>query len=1057
MTHNSLLRRFALAVLMLLGAVGVERLQAQETGNLQGRVTDAASGQPIAGAQVVIVGTRLGNITNSDGFYFINNVPAGLQDIQAQYIGYQTVTVRQQRVLAGQRLTQNFQLTQSAVEIAALEVVGETKPLVPRDQVATKNIVTGEAVENLPVDNVTRIVQLQPGVVSAGKTGISIRGGRSGEEAVFVDGVLVRNFNFGDSRLTVGTNSLSEVDVITGGFSAEYGDAQSGIVNFVTRSGTRSWNGALSLQTDELMPKEWSVGFNRAEFSLGGPIVGKLGFFGAVTATGQRSVNLGMEWRNTPIYVASGVDTTISYDATSNDFCGSASTECRDVVVPDFVQFDQGGRLPFSNTDEYTADAKIDYTYGSGSRIFVTGKTSRNQGRSMFGITNTNDLNDNRNWLYDSQGMAGLMAKNWTGIVGWTHNFVRSAESALALDVKVARMHDYSVGGNLDEEFDLAHRDPAFGFTVPDFKFQVDEKMFPVDKALVDRYLRNVPDDPSSATGSLTPFPTSRTDLNGSVEYRLNPYGVLTNYNTRGVGGTFAYADEKQWQFRANVDWQVNRQNRLKFGGDYFDIDIARARIGYNSAAFAQVWVENPKRQSVFAQDRLDLGDVVVEGGVRYDRFDPNSDFPVTPGYFNLEDPTSFKKAPVRTSLSPRLGVSFPVTVNSTFRLSYGHFTQVPDLANYYRGKNIDYFRFRNTNTNEIFTTPLDLGKTIAFEFGYRQLLAPDFVLDISAYNKDKLKDVTTRKLSWADPTNPGSTTYLNTFTNADFGTIRGVDLRLDRRFGQIFDAMLGYSYQDARNTGTDPFTYVNVFARLESNATTLLGLPPNPAQAIRVTEQNRKHNITGNFSLQFPNNYSHKLLANSGVFGTVRILSGLPYSPLTEAGTAILIGPGANLGSTGTELKDDEISTTRLPWQRTLDLKFQKGMRLMGWNAQLFVDARNVFDTRNQIGVFQTTGDVNDEGTYTARVKAHRETLGGGQAQDAIDLRSLSAAGTGVRNAVDLYLLQKAEARFGNADQIFTAEEQTRAFKASELFLNGPQDMYGVGRRVRLGFELTF
>src|SRR5687767_4420842 len=83
-------------------------LAAQESGKVQGRVTDAASGQPIVGAQVVIVGTRLGNITNTDGIYFINNVPAGVHDIQAQYIGMQIVTVRGQRVLAGQTLTQNF-------------------------------------------------------------------------------------------------------------------------------------------------------------------------------------------------------------------------------------------------------------------------------------------------------------------------------------------------------------------------------------------------------------------------------------------------------------------------------------------------------------------------------------------------------------------------------------------------------------------------------------------------------------------------------------------------------------------------------------------------------------------------------------------------------------------------------------------------------------------------------------------------------------------------------------------------------------------------------------
>jgi hypothetical protein len=378
-------------------------------------------------------------------------------------------------------------------------------------------------------------------------------------------------------------------------------------------------------------------------------------------------------------------------------------------------------------------------------------------------------------------------------------------------------------------------------------------------------------------------------------------------------------------------------------------------------------------------------------------------------------------------------------------------------LNDYYRGKNIDLFRFGNTNTNDLFARPLDLGKTIAFEFGYRQLLAPDFVVDISAYNRDKVQDVTLRKLSWEDPTNAGAFTYLNTYTNSDFGTIRGIDVRIDRRFGQIFDAMLGYSYQDARNTGTDPFTYVNVFARLEGNANTLLGLPPNPAQSIRITEENRKHNITGNFSLNFPNNYENSILRNFGLFGTVRILSGLPYTPLENTAGNILIGPGAGLGVTGAALADDEISTARMPWQKHFDLKATKGLSLMGWNAQLFLDARNVLDIENRTAIFQSTGDITDEEVYNVRIESHRNTLGNGSIQDQVDLSSLASAGEGVLNEVDLYLLQQAEARFGNGDKIFNAEEQVRAFRASELYLTGPQDLLGVGRRVRIGFELQF
>ncbi len=1023
-----------LAFLITLGlALYARPVAGQESGKVQGRVTDAASGQPLAGAQIVIPGTRLGNISNAEGFYFINNVPAGVHDLSAQFIGYQAVTVREQRVLAGQTITIDFKMAQSAVQIAALEIIGETQPLVPRDQVASKNIVTGQTVNDLPVDDVTQIITLQPGVVAGVGKGFSIRGGRSGEEAVYIDGVLIRNFNAGMSNLEVGVNSLSEVDVLTGGFSAEYGEAQSGIINYVTRSGGRRWNGALSLQTDELMPKEWSQGLNRAEFSFGGPLMGNLGLFVAATAEGRRFSNSSKGWRDVPIYIASGVDTVVRYTP-------AGTTDTRDVIIPNYVLYDQAGRLPFSNSDEATIDAKLDYSYGSGSRFFVTGKLSRNQGRTAFG----GGIGD----LYNPSGYSGGRSSSRAFIVGWTHNVVQSAEQALALDVKLALTKDQGTSGILDRQWDLDNRNPFAGFTMSSMKFVVEESDFPVNAALVERFLRN--------DGQRTPFDITRTDLQRATEFRLNPYGIASGFATRGLGGAFGFNNEQQLQARVTVDWQVNRQNRLKFGGDYFDIDTRVAAVGYQSLSFAQFWVEKPTRQSLFVQDRLDLGDLVVEGGLRYDRFDPKTEFATTPGYFNLDEPESFQKAPVRSTFSPRLGVSFPVTVNSTFRLSYGHFSQVPDLNEYYFGKNTDFFRFRNTNTNDRFARPADIGKTIAFEFGYRQLLGPDFVFDIAAYNRDKTKDVTYRKLAWEDPTNPGTTTYLNTLTNSDFGTIRGIDVRLDRRFGRIFDAMLGYSYQDARNTGTDPFTFLNVFARLEGNATQLLGLPPNPAQAIRPTEENRDHNITGNFSLHFPSNYENSFLRNFGVFGTFRFISGLPYTPLANVADNLLVN-GQSLGVTGAELRDDEISTARLPWQKTFDLKAQKGLRLMGWNANVFLDARNVLDLENWNGVYVHTGDLVDEGVFQSLVSAHRQTLGGGVTIDRINLGSLASAGEGVRNEVDLVSLRRAEARFGNGDGIFDASEQIQAFRSAILLSAGEQRFLGSGRRVRLGFELTF
>ncbi|MBT8479649.1 MAG: carboxypeptidase-like regulatory domain-containing protein [Gemmatimonadetes bacterium] len=85
------------------------------TGKIQGRVTDAGTGAPVSGAQVLVDGSTLGNLTNDQGFYFINEVPAGLQNVRAQFIGYRPFVIEGQRILAGQTTTLNFELEQTAV------------------------------------------------------------------------------------------------------------------------------------------------------------------------------------------------------------------------------------------------------------------------------------------------------------------------------------------------------------------------------------------------------------------------------------------------------------------------------------------------------------------------------------------------------------------------------------------------------------------------------------------------------------------------------------------------------------------------------------------------------------------------------------------------------------------------------------------------------------------------------------------------------------------------------------------------------------------------------
>src|SRR5512142_3132553 len=154
------------AVVALATFVAVAPAAAQQTtGKVEGTVSDQA-GVALANAQVFVVGTSFGAVTNEKGYYFINNVPVGSYTLRAQFIGYAPTEVRDVRVFGGQTITQDIKLSPSAIQVSGLTVTAN--PIVPRDQVASKSIVSGETISSLPVDDVRNVISLQPGVVESG-------------------------------------------------------------------------------------------------------------------------------------------------------------------------------------------------------------------------------------------------------------------------------------------------------------------------------------------------------------------------------------------------------------------------------------------------------------------------------------------------------------------------------------------------------------------------------------------------------------------------------------------------------------------------------------------------------------------------------------------------------------------------------------------------------------------------------------------------------------------------------------------------------------------------
>ena len=1083
--------RIAATMAVALGfvAVSVTSGHAQATtGKIQGRVISSA-GQPIASAQVSIDGTSLGNITNDEGFYFINEVPAGLHTIRAQSIGFRAVTLTGQRVLAGQTHTINFNLETAAVALEALVVTGERNPLVPRDQVSSKSIVTGETIDNLPLDNAASIITLQPGVITT-NDGFSIRGSREGEHAVYVDGVPIRNLRSGaTSTVELGTNSLAQVDVTTGGIAARFGNAQSGVINYVTRTGGSTFGGTVSFLTDRLAPEKIRGGFTRGELSLGGPVPGirSLNFFAATTLEGNKYGGT-IQGNPYPYYVPVGVDTVIRVARTAQI---TGATDSVDVTIPNFEPWNNGSTLPTGVSDEVNLTTKLSYGIGRGSKLDLTWYYNRDQsiGRGSGEFFNPEAWGGS----YNSENMLTL---------GGYFLIAQTSERALALDFKASYQRDWGQSGDLDREWQEGHLFPAFGFNPGKLKFlwdASDPRYEITEEFLLAARSGVLP----SRILSLQPGKENpgRQSFDGITQnLRINPYGLPSQYSLSGTGNTSqSYSQESRWYFNGQVDWQLSRWNRLWIGGELTTADSKSISVplydGTPSGAHFK-----PVTGGLFAQNRLDIGDVVLEAGVRMDYYNPDGVYPIVPGFVrNLPDSlkadawtlrpgeepynerlvrvdncggaateasrrrsdgtvvcrNNFIPAKTRTVFNPKLAVSFPVTATSTFRLSYNQNVQPVALNQMLSSALTD---LTQTNTNATFGRDVDMPKTVLFEAGYRQVFGGNTVVDAAAYSKTNRNSLTYRRVQYEDPVS-GQSLFLNSLTNADYSLLRGVDLRVDRKISEIADVTANYSFVDARGTGSDPNTYTGLILRNNTNLSVVTGFPIEAPEILSVLDQSRAHSVSGILSLQFANDYvedkriANAILGDLGVFATLRLASGLPFTKLENDGNG-QTGPPTAAGLAG--VPDESINASRGPGLSSFDLRLTKGVSVAGKSARLFVDARNPFNIANSDRIFLETGTINNDDWYERALAEFMQAQTGYGAVGLVD-QVISAWPN--QNAVNQYMLRKAEERFGNGDGIFTAAEQRSSWETYFRTVNGnmPYRMRQSHQSLRLGVEVVF
>ncbi len=226
-----------LSVVAVFLFIGSTSLQAGTKGKISGTVIDEF-GETLVGVQVFVEGTTKGTVTDVNGKYSIINLDPGTYTVVFRYIGFATVKVEKVQVIVDKTTTVDATLVEEAIEGQEI-IVTAKRPIVERDRTTTTSYVTAEQLENLPLVSLSEAINQQAGIVDG-----HFRGGRQGEVSYLVNGVPINNAFNNSASFDVEQNMVSSLEVISGVFNAEYGQALSGVVNIVTKGVSPSWSGS---------------------------------------------------------------------------------------------------------------------------------------------------------------------------------------------------------------------------------------------------------------------------------------------------------------------------------------------------------------------------------------------------------------------------------------------------------------------------------------------------------------------------------------------------------------------------------------------------------------------------------------------------------------------------------------------------------------------------------------------------------------------------------------------------------------------------------------------
>ncbi len=920
-----------IGILLLLIAV-FNPANAAETGKIAGRIVDANTNEPLVGVNVIVEGTELGAATDASGRYLITNVRVGTYNVNASYVGYQPVTVTGVLVLPDQTTTVDFKLRQTAIEQEPVIITAE-RPVYIRTAVSTTRPIAAEEFNRLPVISLTQLVGLQAGVFQNERAGWThIRGGRFDDVAYFIDGVQAQDAIYGTlwSSPKPTTDAIKEVVVITGGFDPEYGEAMSGIIQTVTREGGERLEGRVRAQSDAFFPKQ---------------------------------------------------DYNFGYTKLATSFGGSLPGLKR------LRYFVSGERL---HTD---ADAQVRYRVPSPRDEYAL------EGKLTLKLPKTTFTIDGHNSCYQWQRYSTV----WKFYSDHDYaNRVRSYKTNFHINhmFSPTSIFTFKTGWfktglmRTIRDKELEAENPGNWFWRP-FYFKAEDFVFGKNDTVIGGEM--IPADPAIRIKKLYVLKersdTTKYLFNQYEYWHNNPYGVYNLFIGKGDNRIWHFRGTENYYLKADVTQNIQKIHEVKAG---FDVKFYALREYTNSLPwdpnpFWEGYTYHPITGAAYIQDRADFENLVLRGGFRLDYLDANVWKMVYPESLLRRDTVKVK---MKLRVSPRLGISYPVTERIKFRFSYGHFFKNPIFNNLYESltalKEGDVIR----RGNIIVGNPdLEAEKTIAYETGFDAQLTDYLGFDLTAFYKDVFDLTGTRPV----PALPMSYT---TYYNVEYGRILGFEVGFHKRLLNYWQANLSYSFQIAKGTA--------------ATATDWYYRGGTPIQVDYPLDHDQRHSASFDLGFSFPSDFIFIPLRNFNINTVSKFATGLPYTPTDLRGNQV-----------------GDVNSARYPNTFTSDARIAKDIPLGGLSLTIALDITNLFNALTVANVNTATGSPSNSG----RVISPGEFRGG------------MVVG-------DLYY---HPARDKNHDGYLTQMEEYEAYiKAYEEIQNPPTN-YGPPRKIRLGINLNF